>query len=907
MQPAQWKRIKTIVNDALELPSGERSAFVEAACAGDSGLQAEVASLLAQSDETGRLELPIAASAEPDSGSVWIGRQLGAYRITEEILSGGMGRVFKAQRTDGEYDSTAAIKILRASIDTAEGRGRFNAERQILARLRHPRIATLIDGGTIDGLPYFVMEYVDGLPIDRYCGERKCDLRQRLGIFARVCGAVEFAHQQLIVHRDLKPENILATGDGEVKLLDFGIAKLLDAENWGGMSNLTMLGGSGPYTPAYAAPEQLLGQPVGTGSDVYSLGCILYRLLTGRLPFDLEAARGPAWIRAVCEQSAERPSVALQRAPNDGDTALRAGLPPPPALARLLRGDLDLIVLKALEKDLALRYGSVAELHADVRNYLEGRPVSARRPSFSYLALKFVRRNRLPVGAAALATLALAAGVAGIAWQARVAESMRLRAENRLLDVQALSQKLIFDYNDKIKVLPGALPVSQVLMADVAHFLDQLGKEDGLPLPLQRSLALSYQRLATAQGSFREGSLGKNDEAAVSRSKAYAIMNRLLVQVEKNPGLLPATGDDPKKLSRWQLILHVADIERDLMSDCMRLSKFDEARAHMERAAALAAQAATLAPALLAQATIMSEQAQFYAHHDGNYAEAIKLVRRTQDTVRALLKDDADDFDARYLLANQLTAEGLYLMDGMNDRKQALHSFLKGIEQDRIAHAAQPHNTKISEVLAGDLFRAGNLELGNKNLDSAKALLKEAQATIAPLLVSDTQNPYLAFVGGMISKALVDYYLQVNDKHGADIELRQMKEVSAKLTAADPRSYDHIYFSALVHFSGAKLALMDRKIPAANAGLEHGTALLLPIAKADNGMYRRLTGVQFAHADMLLDGGYWDDADQLLKRMAALAGALGKNKDADSYRAFATRLDSALERAAKGQAKRSPH
>lgn len=899
---AQWKRIKHIVGDALDLPSDARADFVEAACAGDAAIESAVAALLAQSGKPEFLQTLATLSDELDAGSVWIGRQLGSYQIISEIFSGGMGRVFKARRIDGAYESTVAVKILRANIDSAEGRIRFNMERQILANLQHPRIANLLDGSTIDGLPYFVMEYVDGIPIDQYCGAQQLDLPGRLNIFSSICDAVEFAHQQLIVHRDLKPENILVTQDGNPKLLDFGIAKLLGADNLDGMSNLTRIGEFGPYTLAYAAPEQLLGQPITTATDVYALGCILYRLLTGRLPFDMDTVRGPGWMQAVCEQAPERPSLALQRTPNADDAVLRAGLPPVQKLAGLLRGDLDLIVLKALEKDVSQRYRTVAQLHADIRRYLTGRIVSAQRPSLYGSTAKFIKRNRLPVGIAALAAVALVVGVTGIVWQAQVAQTMRVKAENRLSDVQALSEKMIFDYNDKIKMLPGALPVSQLLMSDVSNYLDRLSNESDLSPKMLMDLALSYQRLATAQGGFRLANLGKNDASIVSRGKAHAIMTRLVEQVAQHPGLLPATEKDDKKLSRWKLLVYASDLERDLMAECTRLAQFDQARVHLQRAAALIDQAAALQPSPYQQATILTDQAQFYAHHDGNYKDAIKLVRRAQEMTAAVLKKNGADFDARALLANQYTGEGLYLQDGMNDGKAALASFLRGIGQDRLLHAAQPHNTEVTQTLASDLYRAGSIEFVNNNIQNARLLLEEARATISPLLVSDTDNIHAVYIGGIILNSLANFYIRAKHHGDAVLTLNQMRDISATLLKADAKSYDNIYYSSLVHATHAKILVLDKKIPASDAEMKRCLDLLLPIARLDNGMYRRMSGLQFGYAEMLLDDGYWDEAIDILNDMARLSISLDNRKDGDRTVRFATRLDIGLGRAYKGKA-----
>ncbi|HSY28656.1 MAG TPA: serine/threonine-protein kinase, partial [Burkholderiaceae bacterium] len=413
---ANWQRLKTTLGKALELPVNKRVEYITTECQDDLALTQEILRLLAQHGVTEFMEAP-PLPCELDDQTVWVGRQLGVYEITEELPPGGMGRVFKAKRADGQYESIVAIKVLRSAVDMPEIRQRFYIERQILAKLQHPNIAHMLDGGIVDGLPYFVMEYVDGVAIDKYCGDHHLPLNRRLQLLIAICHAVEAAHQQLIVHRDLKPENILVLEQEVPKLLDFGIAKLLTEESLDSklatQTNVTKLGGTGPYTPSFAAPEQFKGQNITTATDVYGLGGVMYRLLTGGVPFESAGSDPLALMQRVCEQEAKQPSEVIELFNENSQRAIRRGLGSDSQLAHSLRGELNIIALKALAKEPSQRYQTVGQLRRDLENYLQGRPIVARPASLRYVALKFIQRHRALVVTAALGVLALAVGVAG--------------------------------------------------------------------------------------------------------------------------------------------------------------------------------------------------------------------------------------------------------------------------------------------------------------------------------------------------------------------------------------------------------------------------------------------------------------------------------------------------------------
>lgn len=446
----QWQQIEKIFYAAMELPRDEREAFISQACAGDEELLREVQALLAANqDAESFLDSPV--NMPPHSGtfsptlvmphptanagaSAESGVRIGAYRLIREIGRGGMGAVWLAERADGQFYQQVAIKLLHAGSENEEVMRRFRHERQILASLDHPNIARLLDGGTTeDGRPYFVMEYIEGLPIDEYCRQHQLSVDDRLKLFRQVCAAVHYAHQNLVIHRDLKPSNIAVTADGTPKLLDFGIAKLIQPDLSRSYDTLT---GVTPMTPAYASPEQVRGEKLTTASDVYSLGVVLYELLTGRSPYRLKAHGFGELMRAVIEQEPERPSTAITR--EDGAPPTNPiTIEPTEKLRRRLSGDIDSIVLMALRKEPPSRYGSVEQFSEDVRRYLEGLPTVARRGTLGYRALKYIRRNKVPVAAAALILLSLIGGIGATLRQARIAKAAQLQAEAEKSEAQS--------------------------------------------------------------------------------------------------------------------------------------------------------------------------------------------------------------------------------------------------------------------------------------------------------------------------------------------------------------------------------------------------------------------------------------------------------------------------------------
>jgi serine/threonine protein kinase len=545
MTSEEWQRVRSLLEPALEVDAAKRSQFLNDACP-DAALRHEVESLIELHEQAGTdfLNEPAIAGIVAEEEAQFRlrpGQRIGAYEILGEIAEGGMGAVYRAVRADGQYSQEVALKIVRAGFGAESTAARFRNERQILAGLDHPNIAKLLDGGTTaDGLPYFVMELIEGLPISEYSDRHKLSIDSRLQLFRKVCAAVHYAHQRLVIHRDVKPTNILVTAEGVPKLLDFGIAKVLDRNAH--RQNLTLTAaGLWMMTPEYASPEQIRGETVTTAADIYSLGLVLYELLAGRPAYSLPGQNPQAIAEVVCDTEPQRPSLAIQTKRNpsasapktrDGET-IDIWSARDTSLARLtkrLKGDLDNIVLMALRKEPARRYATVEQFAEDIRRNLRDIPVVAHQDSFSYRSSKFVRRHRASVAASVVIVLVLVGGLAATWYEARVARQQaeiarqqRIRAERRFNDVRKLANSLMFEVHDSIKDLPGATPARKLLVERALEYLDSLSEEASGDVALQRELAAAYDRVGDLLGNNAAANLGDYPGALRSYRKALTI------------------------------------------------------------------------------------------------------------------------------------------------------------------------------------------------------------------------------------------------------------------------------------------------------------------------------------------------------------------------------------------------
>lgn len=505
MTPERWQEIKSALHAALDLDDSQRLTYLEGIGAADPDLRAELDSLLVAHRQagTGFLNTPAPALLMEDlSHNDLAGHRVGHYQLIEEIGSGGMGEVYRAVRADDEYRQEVAIKLVHTGVDLRFVGRRLRTERQILAQLDHPNIARLLDGGsTAEGVPYIVMELIAGVPITRFCHEHKLDTHARLKLFLLVCSAVEYAHQHMIIHRDLKPTNILVTAAGVPKLLDFGIAKLLQPDASVEPQDATV-NSARLLTPHYASPEQLRGEAVATTGDVYSLGVVLYEILTGERR---EGRTGPEAKRAV-----------------------------PP------RGDLDNILRMALHPEIKRRYATVDRFAEDIRRHLQRLPVVARPDTLAYRLSSFVARHAVGTFVAAGVAFALIGGLIVTTEEARIARDERVRAEQRFDDVRKLANALIFDIHDAIRDLPGAGRSRRLLIETALHYLDRLSAGAAGNTALQLELAAAYERLGDLQGEPLEASEG--DYAGARRSYQHALELRS-ASLQKDPGNSAARRD----------------------------------------------------------------------------------------------------------------------------------------------------------------------------------------------------------------------------------------------------------------------------------------------------------------------------------------------------------------------------
>ncbi len=494
---ASWRTAKALYEQAVELPLAAREAFLAAAEV-DETIRGEVRSLLAydpNADQAGEAQggfmsrSPVLDTPQfPDR----IGERLGPWQIVAPMGAGGMGDVFEARRADGSFEGRAAVKLLKRGLDSVGVLQRFNQERQSLARMQHPHIATLLDAGlSADGLPFFVMEYVDGRAID--VAAAGVTVKERLALFLQLADAVAYAHRNLLVHRDLKPGNVLVTSQGQVKLLDFGIAKALDPSELSddSMGNTTE-GTQRPFTPQYASPEQVRGERVSTSTDIYSLGVLLYQLLTGLRPTGRSATTPAEMARSVLEEEPPLPSSLSPQLVQDAHWL---------ATRKHLKGDLDNILLMALEKPIERRYSSVEAMAQDVRNFLSGHPVSARAKTWGYVTVKLIRRHRLAAALTFLLLISLVVGVAVSTWQAN-------QARSRLVGIKALTREAVFRFGDAVTYVPGGMAIKTDLLKQLIKVLDKLVETSGDDVDLRADAAQAYARLADVE--FNENSAAQN-------------------------------------------------------------------------------------------------------------------------------------------------------------------------------------------------------------------------------------------------------------------------------------------------------------------------------------------------------------------------------------------------------------
>ncbi len=716
----RWDEVRELVAEALELEDDAREAWLERRAAGDLDLLREVRELL---ELEARAERMFAAAERPRAAILELPEPLGPgmlverWRLERKLGEGGMGVVWLAQRDGSEQ--RAALKLLHLPLLTASARRRFSVEQRALARLEHPGITRLVDGGvSANGVPFLATEWVDGPTLNAWCDERRLTVPARVKLFIEVCEATHAAHQRLVVHGDIKPSNVLVDRAGRVKLCDFGIARLLDAEDPG-----TTRSAVRALTPRYASPEQVRGDPVTTASDVYSLGALLYELLCGASAHDAATKSTAELERVVCEQTPSRPSVAAMRASEEAATARSAHRN---ELSRALRGDLDAIAMQCLAKDPRARYASAAELAHDLRRSLRSEPVRARPEAFAYFAQRFVRRHRLPVALALLATAALVTGTLVAVAQARRAlaaqrneSEARAQAEERYAAVRKLATVLVFDAHDAIRNLPGSTAAREMLADAAAQQLDQLARGAAGDRELERELARAYVRLGDALGRPVEANLGRTNEARERYRTALDLADR---------------DSDDLALRTWA---------RTQLADLLLYeSRTDEATALYEEALELRTRLDERAPR------------EWALHPPLGYLHG--------------------------QLSDVRTRQGRH--------EEAAEHAHQALEQSERALAEAPLESAWIESLAMSRQRLASLDLSRRQIDSALKHLELAGAAIEPLAaqpgVSARVRQRAAQIAGEHGQALA----RANRSEAALERARRAVALHRELIADDPRS-----------------------------------------------------------------------------------------------------------------------
>ena len=732
-------------------------------------MRAEVESLIDSYERAGdtfleERAIDVAGLADAVGDKPLDGQRIGPYQIVEEIGHGGMGVVYRAVRADDQFRKEVAIKVVRGGLSDEASNQRFRAERQILANLDHPNIARLLDGGAVDGSPYVVMEYVRGVPIDEYCDTHRLSVRARLELFRSVCSAVAYAHQRLVIHRDIKPGNILVTADGQTKLLDFGIAKILDpARDSDANPTVTMML---LMTPEYASPEQMRGQAITTATDVYSLGIVLYGLLTGRRPYRTTGRLPHEMARAVLEQEPERPSVSLDRSDAASSELMSmARSTSPEKLRRRLRGDLDNIVLKAIRKEPDRRYVSVEQLSEDLRRHLAGLPVIAQPDTFSYRAEKFVRRHKAAVLSAGAVVLALVGGIGATLRQAAIARAERARAEQRFYDVRQLANSLLFEVYDAVENLPGSTPVRKILVDRALSYLDKLAKEARNDQSLQRELASAYERVGEVQGGYRSANLGDPAGFISSYKKALAIRQAVYqaepsnVQAEREllrtrgrlSDALLAEGDLAGSLDQLRQLLPIA--ERLAVTNPgnlgdrrnLALAQLDygwkssadgswrAGLAECRKAIGLLEEVAEADPkdkrTQRVLAVAYGRVGELLSEYARQHADALAMDQKALAIYRSLLAEDSRNTDSQRLAGWETLRIGEEV-NALGNSGEALKSYGQALEIFRGLSKADPKNAQFHFDVAAAMARSGAIEMQKHQ---AKDALRNFQASLTEI------------------------------------------------------------------------------------------------------------------------------------------------------------------------------
>jgi tetratricopeptide (TPR) repeat protein/tRNA A-37 threonylcarbamoyl transferase component Bud32 len=897
----RWSSINTLFGEALEKPSGERVSFVREACGDDRQLGDEIIQLLAyDTQEAAGSDSDLLTALQSEAHSVVAdetvaGSILGPWRIDREIGRGGMAVVYLGSRADGAYRKQVAIKLIKRGMDTEAVVSRLRRERTILAALDHPYIARLLDGGaTPDARPYIVMDYVEGLPISRYCDEHRLGIEERCRLMGRVCDAVAYAHRNLVVHRDLKPANILVTANGEPKLLDFGIAKLLSYEPGDDPLGPETRGAMRPLTPEYASPEQLSGGNVGTTTDVYSLGVVFYELLAGERP------RGPVGL-------GHKASVVARH--------LGRGR----RWSRQLAGDLDNILQMALRSEPERRYLSVGQLQADLSLHLKGLPVAAREETLLYRGGKFLSRHRWGTAAALLIIFSLAGGMAATLWQGRRAEAERLVAESRRIEaereatlaaqaqrraegehaeaehqrvnadnqrviadgerqiadrrfaqVRELAGKFLFDFNDSVASLPGSTPVRKTVVETGIRYYDSLVKEAGSNRDLLEEIARGYDRLGDVQGNPYYSNLGDVQGSVASYRKSLAIRGKI--------------SDPSPDFLRDRIMGNVK------MGQILQFQgKYDESAQYLKQALAFApavkSQPATVRDALATAWGILGDTRMRAGDNAGGLQAYNKLLAMRQELAKESKPGDA--FAIQRALSVAETKLGDYYFrnevpeEALTHLNAARAIDLRLSEADP-GNAALTRKLRVTDLILGSVLYGSGKHLAKPG--EASAILQDAARLADRLLAADPSNSQVIEDSALTYTGLGDSLHSDRDLPGARAAWEKGMTVAQRLSASasDAGILSQLYRRLAISSSD------DGKLDEALAGLRRAEELALSAEKdaPDTTMKTvRIADVNDTRADVYIAAKRRPDAiDAMKSNVAAYEDLAQRNPNDSLYR-----------------------
>ncbi len=825
MKTENWKQLNQIFDKALKLQDSDREDFIQDSCNGDPDLIAEINELvnLAESDDNvfdknafdGFLsQIPVELDMK--------GQSIGHYKIIKEVGRGGMGAVFLAKRADKEFDQIVALKIVHNQFANEALIKRFRNERQILASLKHPNIAHLIDGGTTrDGLPYFVMEYVEGETLLNYCDKNKLTTDERLKLFQKICSAVSHAHKNLIIHRDIKPTNILVTKDGIPKLLDFGIAKPYKLNESKESVTLTQTGGR-MLTPDYASPEQVSGDIVTTSTDIYSLGVVLYELLTGHRPYDLATQNPIEAYKIICEKEPNRPSniVGTTKEISFGKAKTSKITPQtvsenrntrPESLSRQLVGDIDNILLKSIRKEPERRYDSVNEFVEDIKSYQNGLPVNATADSKMYRVNKFVKRHKAGTLMAAFAVLLLISATAITSWQYVNAQKAQAEAEQRFNDVRTLANSIVFELHDQIKDLPGSTPAREKLITRALEYLDILASANSDDPTLLLELGDAYEKIGDIQGGMNESNLGKRELAFQSYNKSLEIGEKLVLKQPKNIEFRSKLADSYFKIAnmRWIQLKIPESIALYEKSVKFREKLFEENPNDKDIALGLANVNSRYGFAISASgkideglvilrksASIMEGLKEKYPDDtdvldryaicydlvatilDGgkqNYVEALEIYKKTRPITTKLYEDDPQNmvFKRAYSIAFYNIAT---IQNKLGKNEEGLENSKKAVEISKDILKENPKSEEFRQNLAALEILHTNLLTKTNNTDEALSTIKKVLSTFETMKESSPNDEIVNFRIANANEEYGKVYIAIAEKNNDKSKWQSARE-----------------------------------------------------------------------------------------------------------------------------------